>query len=100
MKLSLSQGLIDFLHLSPTPFHATETMASNLEAAGFQALDEKQPWDLVPGGQYYITRNNSSIIALKLGLNALEDSGFRVVGAHTDSPCLKDRKSTRLNSSH
>lgn len=96
MKLSLSQGLIDFLHLSPTPFHATETMASNLEAAGFQALDEKQPWDLVPGGQYYITRNNSSIIALKLGLNALEDSGFRVVGAHTDSPCLKVKPNADL----
>lgn len=90
---SFNQDLLDFLKLSPTPFHAVRQMAVRLEAAGFQPLQEAEDWPLVSGafqpGKYFVLRNDSSIVAFSLGTNSIVDSGFRMVGAHTDSPCLK-----------
>jgi len=85
---AFNDGLIDFLNASPTPFHATATMVSQLENAGFQRLNEAESWRLAPG-RYFVTRNQSSIIAFVLGSRSLPESGIRMVGAHTDSPCLK-----------
>ncbi|HAB01718.1 MAG TPA: M18 family aminopeptidase, partial [Pseudomonas sp.] len=60
MRETLNTGLIEFLKGSPTPFHATASLAQRLEAAGFQRLDERDSWATVPGGRYYVTRNDSS----------------------------------------
>lgn len=87
MAKSLAQ-LLDFLSMSPTPYHAVANLVGNLENAGFLLLDEGKPWLDLKRGKYYITRNNSSIIAFKLSKPVI-DSGFRLIGAHTDSPCLK-----------
>ena len=91
-----SQGLLDFLQRSPSPFHATQSIAQALQAAGYQALDERELWQLQPQGRYYITRNDSSIIALKLGKQDPLEHGMRMVGAHTDSPCLKVKPQPEL----
>ncbi|RJG09999.1 M18 family aminopeptidase [Pseudomonas cavernicola] len=96
MREELNQGLIDFLKASPTPFHATAGLAQRLEAAGFQALDERESWATEPGGRYYVTRNDSSIIAIKLGKRPPLDGGLRLVGAHTDSPCLRVKPQPEL----
>ena len=96
MREALNQGLIDFLKASPTPFHATATLARRLDAAGYQRLDERESWNTVPGGRYYVTRNDSSIIAVKLGKHSPLLSGLRIVGAHTDSPCLRVKPQPEL----
>lgn len=88
MSTDLNNGLMRFIRHSPTPFHAVEEMVLSLKIDGFKPLDERQPWSLVPGGRYLITRNESSLIALILGDRPLTD-GIRLVGAHTDSPCLR-----------
>ena len=89
-KSAFNQGLLEFLQASPTPFHATATLARALGAAGFEALDERQPWRLRAGGRYYVTRNDSSLIAFTLPEEAaLISGGLRILGAHTDSPALK-----------
>ncbi|MCO2340662.1 hypothetical protein FA363_15890, partial [Pseudomonas aeruginosa] len=44
MRAELNQGLIDFLKASPTPFHATASLARRLEAAGYRRLDERDAW--------------------------------------------------------
>ena len=89
MRAELNQGLIDFLKASPTPFHATASLARRLEAAGYRRLDERDAWHTEAGGRYYVTRNDSSLIAIRLGRRSPLESGFRLVGAHTDSPCLR-----------
>ncbi len=86
---SFNQGLLNFLNASPTPFHAVEYMSSELEDAGFKKLGENEAWELEVGGRYYVTRNGSSIIAFVNGEDDVIDHGIRMVGAHTDSPCLK-----------
>lgn len=83
-----NQQLLAFLKASPTPFHAVQSMIAILESNGFSAIEESDSWDLGPG-RYYVTRNQSSIIGFVLGREALETGGIRMVGAHTDSPCLK-----------
>lgn len=91
-----SQGLLDFLKRSPSPFHATQSMAEALQDAGYQALDERETWQLKPQGRYYVTRNDSSIIAIKRGQHDPVQHGIRMVGAHTDSPCLKVKPQPEL----
>jgi aspartyl aminopeptidase len=89
MKMQLddfNKGLMDFLDASPTPFHAVLQMQKMLEASGFERLDEKTSWALETEKKYYVTRNDSSIIAFSL---PKEEEGFVMLGAHTDSPNLK-----------
>ncbi|MDQ6992026.1 MAG: M18 family aminopeptidase, partial [Mariprofundus sp.] len=84
-------GLLDFIKSSPTPFHAVQSMVDLLEQAGFKRLTEKEAWGAKcrqEGGCYFVIRNDSSIIAFQLNQSLLEH-GMRMVGAHTDSPCLK-----------
>jgi aspartyl aminopeptidase len=82
-------GLLEFLRESPTPFHAVVNLARLLEARGFSELREDAAWDLAPGARHFVRRNGSSLIAFARGAEPPEDAGLRLVGAHTDSPCLK-----------
>ena len=83
------QSLLEYIDRSPTPFHAVTGLAQMLEKHGFAQLDEKDSWDLSPGGKYYVTRNTSSLAAFVLGAKPPETSGFKIIGAHTDSPNLR-----------
>ena len=87
--VDFNQGLLSFLDDSPTPFHAVATMIAQLEEQGFKVLNELDSWGELSAGHYYVTRNASSIIAFTLPDTSLADTGFHMVGAHTDSPCLK-----------
>ena len=85
-KEDFNQGLLGFLDASPTPFHATRNMSAMFENAGFTKLDEVQKWHLEAGKKYYVTRNDSSVIAFTY---PKEEKNYVMVGAHTDSPNLK-----------
>ncbi len=91
-----NQQLLDFIGTSPTPFHAVKNLRTALDKAGFKYLAEENSWQVQPGGRYYITRNGSSIIAFVAGRKPAEETGIRMVGAHTDSPCLKVKPKPEL----
>ena len=81
-------GLMSFISDSPTPFHAVASMVSLLSTAGYSQLEVSSKWHLKAGGRYFITRNDSTIVAFQLPKkNVLQR--LHMVGAHTDSPCLK-----------
>ncbi len=85
-----SDALIAFLNASPTPFHAVETAISKLTSCEAISLDEKAPWSLKAGQTAYVVRNGSSIVAIRIPTSIQTSKlGFRIVAAHTDSPCLK-----------
>lgn len=86
---AFNQGLCEFLDQSPTPYHAVAAMKNLLEAQGFRGLSEGDNWGELPAGKYYVTRNDASIIAFTLTGESLTQTGMHMVGAHTDSPCLK-----------
>ncbi|MGH1472290.1 MAG: M18 family aminopeptidase [Cellvibrionaceae bacterium] len=84
-----NQELLSFIQSSPTPFHAVETMKKRLVAENFQQLRTEDTWTLEKGKRYFVTRNDSSIIAFVYGKKSMQENGLRMVGAHTDSPCLR-----------
>jgi aspartyl aminopeptidase len=86
---SPTRELFDFLDASPTPWHAVASSATHLREKGFVRLEETARWQLTAGGRYYVVRGESSLIAFVLGSGPLVESGFRIVGAHTDSPGLR-----------
>ena len=93
MKLGMNESdfrkkLLSFLHKSPTPFHVVSYIAETLQQQDFAELKEVEKWDIEPG-KYFVRRNDSSIIAFQLGQRPIEETGLRMVGAHTDSPGLK-----------
>ncbi|GAA0733497.1 M18 family aminopeptidase [Clostridium oceanicum] len=87
--LKVSDNLINFIYDSPSPFHVVENIKYILDSNDFEELKECERWDLVKGGKYYVTKNDSAIIAFSIGDKDIENSGFRIVGAHTDSPTFK-----------
>ena len=96
-KQTFNHGLLEFIQQSPTPFHATESMANLLESAGFQLLDESESWNLRQGASYLVKRDGS-LVAFRLGSQSILDSGVHLAGAHTDSPCLKVKPVADLSS--
>ncbi|MCX6073443.1 MAG: M18 family aminopeptidase [Campylobacterales bacterium] len=82
-----NENLLKFIDASPTPFHAVGQMVIVLESKGFKKLDECGVWDLVDGENYYVTRNDSSIIAFTYPPEL--EKGYTIIGAHTDSPHLR-----------
>lgn len=81
--------LLEFIARGPTPFHAVAEAVRRLEAAGFRALAEADPWRLARGDRRYVVRGGSSLLAVEIGERPPSDAGFRAIGAHTDSPNLR-----------
>ncbi|MDP3010393.1 MAG: M18 family aminopeptidase [Methylococcales bacterium] len=84
-----AQQLLDFIDASPSPSHAVNTIETQLAAFDFSKLDETEKWTLHAGGRYYVVRDDSSIIVFVCGQKPVADTGFKLIGAHTDSPGLR-----------
>ncbi len=81
--------LLGFIDRSPTPYHAVAEVVRRLEAAEFRALAEGDEWSLAPGDRRYLVRQEGSLVAFQVGEAAPSEAGFRILGAHTDSPNLR-----------
>lgn len=86
-NVSFNQEFIEFLGRATSPFHAVRTMAEQLVAAGFVQLHDTEAWPGV-AGRYFTIRNDSSLVAFIHGTESSPLQGLRMIGAHTDSPCL------------
>jgi aspartyl aminopeptidase len=84
-----ARQLLDFIDASPTPWHAVASAEERLRQGGFVHLDERDRWQLAAGGRYYVVRGGASLIAFVVGSGVLAETGFRIVGSHTDSPGLR-----------
>ncbi|HEY0840043.1 MAG TPA: M18 family aminopeptidase [Vulgatibacter sp.] len=80
--------LLRYIDASPTPHHCVAESRRRADAAGFTALDEREPWTLEAGKGYTVSRGGA-IVAFRVGTKAPAEGGFRLVGAHTDSPNLR-----------
>jgi aspartyl aminopeptidase len=83
------QHLLDFIDASPSPWHVVDSIETQLTEFLFVKLLETEKWNLQAGGRYYVIRDDSSIIIFVLGHQPLEKTGFKLIGAHTDSPGLR-----------
>ena len=80
-------ALINFIEKSPTAFHAVASCAEMLDSQGYSRLFEGDEWNLEAGKGYYITRNQSSVIAFRVPKE--KPRNFMVAASHTDSPMFK-----------
>ena len=90
-----AQELLDFIGECPSMFHTASTIGKRLTTAGFTYLPETQPWNIEQGGTYYTTRNNSSVIAFKVG-TSLDNYHFQITASHGDSPTFKIKSNAEL----
>lgn len=82
-----AKELIQFIEKSPTCFQAVATMKEILEQEGYSELKERDKWSLEKGGHYFVTRNDSALIAFAIPQEGLK--GFRIMASHSDSPSFK-----------
>lgn len=93
-KIIISE-LTAFIEHAPTAFHAVAELKNLLNRDGFEELHESERWGIEPGKKYYVTRNNSSIIAVKAGTD-LDDYSFHVTASHSDSPSFKLKENAEI----
>lgn len=89
VELQFAEKLVDFIYESPSAFHAVKTIKTELSKSGFVQLNEGDRWELQKGGKYFVTRNASALIAFAVGTGIVAKKGFKIIGAHTDSPCFR-----------
>lgn len=95
MEANTISELTTFIEHAPTAFHAIAELKEILNKEGFEELKESEKWNVEPGKRYYVTRNNSSIIALKAG-KKLDDYSFHVTTSHSDSPTFKLKENAEI----
>ena len=83
-----TQKLLDFIAKSPSCYHVVENISTELQKSGYEMLSEGKDWKLKPGGRYFVTRNQSSLIAFQMN-PAGAQGGFLICAAHSDSPTFK-----------
>lgn len=90
----INKRLFSFIESTPTPYQAVENIERRLLDAEFNELNESVRWILHPGKKYFVTRNGS-IIAFTISNSKKLSDGFRMIGAHTDSPSLQIKPTLR-----
>lgn len=90
------QDLLDYIDASPTPFHVVAETAKRLESHGYVALEEADSWNLEAGDKVYVIRGGGSLAAFRVGVSPPREAGFRIIGAHTDSPNLRIKPNPEL----
>ena len=86
--------LLTFIDQSPSPFHAVDTLAKTLSAAGYTRLSESSPWHLAPGGKYFVTRNGSSLLAFRIP--RADFTGFLFSASHSDAPTFRVKENAEM----
>ena len=94
MNTKTAKKLLKFIQKSPTAFQAVEEMKKRLEKEGYKELKEEEHWEIIPGGNYYVTRNNSALIAFSIPKNPVWK--FHIMASHSDSPALKIKENPEI----
>lgn len=94
MYIETTEKLLEFIEKSPTAFQAVDEMKKRFTEGGFQVLSEREHWNLIPGGKYVVTRNNSALIAFAIP----EDPpfAFHIMASHSDSPAFKIKENPEM----
>ena len=86
MEKKLALELIDFLYDSPSACHGVKATQKILDENGFIEIKETDKWNLQAKGKYYVIKNDSALIAFEVGTGDIEETGLKLIGAHTDVP--------------
>lgn len=109
----IAQAYLNMVNKSPSPYHVVDWARSTLSSKGFTEIHETDFWKLEVGGKYFLTKNNTTLVAFAIGTLpflyetliqsplmalvviqtgkkfSLTEGGFKIIGTHTDSPNLR-----------
>ena len=89
--------LLSFLDASPVNFLAVKNIADTLTANGFRRVDPSQPLGEVKSGdRFFVTKNDSSVFAFRIGNKPIADAGFHMICAHCDSPTFRIKPNAEM----
>lgn len=90
---------VDFVNETGSPYHSVAACANLLRASGFEELHDGARWSVSKGGKYFVTKGGADVCAFVVGgkFSADGESGFSMIGAHTDSPCLRLRPNSKVS---
>ena len=91
-----TKQLLDFINKSKTAFQGAHEVKNILDQNGFTEIKESDCWNLNKGDKHYIMKNDSAVIAFEVGCGEIEEDGFRLIGAHTDSPGFRIKPSAEM----
>ena len=90
----VNKELFSFLDRSPNAFFAVKNMCDVLSEAGMIRLYEGASWNLEAGKGYFVTRNDSAIIAFRIP--KADYTGFQIMASHCDSPVFKIKTNAEI----
>lgn len=96
-KQKHAQDLINFIYDSPSPYHVIDNAKKELVKKGFLGLELTEKWTIKKGGKYFVSQNNTSLFAFIIGTGKIEESGYKIVAAHSDSPSFKIKPSPEIS---
>ena len=89
-----TRELLEFIEKSPSCYHVIENFRQMLKGKGFEELFEEQAWEIREGGNYFVTRADSSIIAFKVPTKGFQN--FQITASHSDSPSFKVKENEEM----
>lgn len=92
--MGYAEKCMTFIEKSVSCYHAVSNTEELLKVAGFTELEEKEEWKIIGGGNYYVKRNGSSLIAFRIPVKEIR--GFHIVASHSDSPCFKLKENPEM----
>ncbi len=96
MEKQYAKELIEFIHESPTNFHAVANAKKELLSNGFKQLFSGEAWQIEKGGKYFVTKNHSSLFAFEIGSGEIAEDGFKIICAHSDSPTFRIKPNAEM----
>lgn len=103
MANTRAKAFLKYLNASPSPWHAVTESANILKAQGYKELNEasSEQWKLQRGSKYFIRRHGSCLFAFAIGgkFNPSTNARFSMIGAHTDSPCIRIKPVSKIERS-
>ncbi len=80
---------------TPNAYYCVDNIRNILLKNGYRELSENESWNCVLyNDKFFVTRNDSSIIAFRMGDNNQER--FNIVAAHTDSPSFSVKRNPEM----
>ncbi|MDU6065122.1 MAG: M18 family aminopeptidase, partial [Anaerococcus sp.] len=95
-RKQIINDLIEFIDNSPVNYFAVKNSIEILEKNNFKKLEENEKWKLEKGGKYFVSRDDTALIAFSVGDDPRE--GFDIIGSHTDSPTFKIKSNPEMTS--
>ena len=86
---SFAREVIEFIDESPSTYHVVKNCSDILDENGFERIMPREKWEIKKGGKYFFKKSSSTIIAFTVGEDFDVKNGFKIFGAHTDSPCFR-----------